>query len=327
MLSVVPLMPTARRILEDILGVSPGEQLCLVTDTDRPQAVTAALAAAARYLGAEVTVVTMQARDYGGIDPPVPVQQAIWASQVAILQTSFATTHTHTVREALARGVRVCEFWGVTEDMMLRGGLSEDPVWLERVTDRVGTLLEQAREARLTTPEGTDIRVRLAGRQALRLAGTARTPGSFASLPAGEAAVAPLEGSATGRLVMPYLVEHRDIGRPKEPLEVRVEEGRVVEVKGGVEAGRLARALEEAGPLSGNLAEFAIGTNRRCRLDVGLREAKKAWGTAHVALGDNRTLGGMVESPLHIDLIFQRPTVTLDGQVVVRDGVLLVEAG
>ena len=325
-LQLMPLMPTARRVVEDILGVRPGEQVCVVTDTDRPGAVTAALAGAARHAGAEVIVVTMEPRDYGGMDPPAPVQHAIWASQVAILQTSFATTHTETVRQALRRGVRVCEFWGITEEMMVRGGLAEDPVWLERVTDKVGRLLEQAQEARLTTPDGTDIRVRLAGRPALRLAGTARQPGGFASLPAGEAAVAPLEGTARGRLVRPYLVEHREVGRPQEPLEVVVEDGQAVEVRGGVEAQRLARALEAAGPSGRNLAEFAIGTNRRCRLDVGLREAKKTWGTAHVALGDNGTLGGNVESPLHIDLIFQRPTVTLDGQVVVQDGRLLVDA-
>jgi leucyl aminopeptidase (aminopeptidase T) len=54
-----------------------------------------------------------------------------------------------------------------------------------------------------------------------------------------------------------------------------------------------------------------------------MREAKKAWGTAHVALGDNRSLGGTVESPLHIDFILLRPTVWLDGREVVRDGKLL----
>ncbi len=322
---IVDFMPTGRRIVEEILGVQPGEQVTLLTDGDRPATITDALASCLRYAGAEVTVITMSPRDHGGIDPPPPVGGALRASQVVLLQTSFATFHTRTIRETLAGGARACEFWGVTEDMMVRGGITEDPSWLEKTSRRVAELLTEAREARLTTPEGTELHIPLSGRKAIPLASTARTPGSFASLPAGEAAMAPVEGKAEGKIVKPYLVEHREIGRPRELLEIVIREGRAVKVSGGIEAQRLHSLLADSGPDAANFAEFALGTNRRCRVDVGMREAKKAWGTAHVALGDNRSLGGTVESPMHIDFILLRPTVWLDGREVVRDGKLLVE--
>ena len=136
--------------------------------------------------------------------------------------------------------------------------------------------------------------------------------------------MAPLEGRADGKIVKPYLVEHREIGRPREMLEIVIREGQAVKITGGAEAQRLQALLTQSGPNAANFAEFALGTNRRCRVDVGMREAKKAWGTAHVALGDNRSLGGAIESPLHIDFILLRPTVWLDGREVVRDGNLLV---
>ena len=322
--SIVDFMPAGRRIVEEILGVQPGEQAALLTDWDRPSSITDALASCLRYAGAEVTVITMSPRDHGGIDPPPPVGAALRASQVVLLQTSFATFHTRTIREALAGGARVCEFWGVTEDLMVRGGITEDPVWLEKTSRRVAELMTEAREARLMTPEGTELYIELAGRKAIPLASTARTPGSFASLPAGESAMAPLEGRAEGKIVKPYLVEHREIGRPRELLEVVIREGHALNVNGGAEAQRLQALLEARGPAARNFAEFALGTNRRCRVDVGMREAKKAWGTAHVALGDNRSLGGTIESPLHIDFILLRPTVWLDGREIVRDGKLLV---
>ena len=119
------LMPTARRVVEDLLKVKPGEQATIVTDWGRPSTITMALASAMRYLGAEVAVVAMSPRDHGGIDPTPPIVGAIWASQVVIMQTSFATIHTQTIRQALAKGIRLCEFWGITEDMMVRGGLTE----------------------------------------------------------------------------------------------------------------------------------------------------------------------------------------------------------
>ena len=188
---------------------------------------------------------------------------------------------------------------------------------------RVAELMTEAKEARLITPEGTELHIELTGRKAIPLASTARTPGSFASLPAGEAAMAPLEGRAYGKIVKPYLVEHREIGRPREMLEIVIRDGQAIKINGGAEAQRLQALLAESGPTARNFAEFALGTNRRCRVDVGMREAKKAWGTAHVALGDNRSLGGTIESPLHIDFILTRPSVWLDGREVVRDGQLL----
>jgi leucyl aminopeptidase (aminopeptidase T) len=239
---------------------------------------------------------------------------------VVIMQTSFATIHTQTIRRALASGVRVCEFWGITEDMMLRGGLTEDPVWLEKTTLRFAELLEKASEARLTTPQGTDLRFDLKGRKAMSMAGSASEP--WIGLPGGEAAISPMEGTTEGKLVAPYLVEHREIGWPKEHLEFTVRAGNVAEIAGGVEAQRLKKLLTDV-PGSHNIAELAIGTNRRCRLEAGLREAKRVWGTAHVALGDNRSVGGSVQSQLHIDFILTQPTIWLDGRQVVRDGQLL----
>jgi len=323
MLNIMEFMPTVRRIVEDTLGVQSGEQATIVTDLERPTTITTALASCMRYMGAEVIVVTMSPRDHGGIDPPPPVAGAMMASKVVVLQASFAMIHTRTVRETLLRGGRVCEFWGVTEEMMVRGALTEDPIWLERTTFRLTELMDKASEARLKTPNGTDLRFEISGRKAKALAGTARTPGSWCSLPHGESAISPIEGTATGKLVGPYLVEDREIGRPKEPYELIIREGNIVEVKGGIEAQSLERLLEKSGPSSRNIAELAIGTNRRARIETGLREAKKAWGTAHIGIGDNQSIGGVVESPLHIDHIVLQPTVWLDGQEVVHDGKLL----
>lgn len=322
MLHVTDLIPTARRVVEEILGVQPGELATIVTDFKCPRRVTAALVNCMRNLKAEVTVVTMSPRDRGGVDPPPPVAGAMSRSQVIVTQTSFGLFHTDTVRETLARGARVCEFWGVTQDMMVQGGLTENPVWLENTTRRLAELMDKASEARLKTPDGTDLHIELKGRRALALAGTARSAGSWCSLPAGEAVICPVEGSSHGKLVGPYLVEHRDIRRPREPFELTIRSGNVTEVTGGREAQRLERLLDEIGPSARNIAEFALGTNRRCRIETGLREAKKAWGTAHVGIGDSKSLGGTVESPLHVDFVFVQPTVWLDEHEVVREGKL-----
>jgi len=148
------------------------------------------------------------------------------------------------------------------------------------------------------------------------MAGSGRE--AWIGLPGGEAATSPVEGTTVGKLVSPYFVEHREIGHPQEPMELTIREGNVVEVSGGVEAQRLKALLAKSGPSARNIAELAIGTNRRCRLEAGHREAKRVWGTTHIALGDNRSVGGSVESPIHIDFILTESTVWLDGKEVVR---------
>jgi leucyl aminopeptidase (aminopeptidase T) len=204
--------------------------------------------------------------------------------------------------------------------MMIRRGLTEDPAWLEETTVRVAQLMEKANEARLTTPQGTDLRFKLTGRKAFSMAGSARE--AWIGLPGGEAATSPVEGTTVGKLVAPYFVEHREIGHLRNRWSLLF--GRVMSWRfQGVEAQRLKNLLAKSGPSARNIAELAIGTNRRCRLEAGHREAKRVWGTAHVALGDNRSVGGTVESPIHIDFILTEPTVWLDGKEVVRGGRLL----
>jgi leucyl aminopeptidase (aminopeptidase T) len=41
----------------------------------------------------------------------------------------------------------------------------------------------------------------------------------------------------------------------------------------------------------------------------------------HVALGDNSTFGGNVQAGVHLDGIMLKPTMFLDGKIVIKDGV------
>ena len=88
-----------------------------------------------------------------------------------------------------------------------------------------------------------------------------------------------------------------------------------------------AQWLEERlgpGPASRNLGELGLGTNEKARLIGNLLEDEKVYGTAHVAFGSNATFGGTVSAGVHIDGIILGAVVSVDGQVVVRDGKVLI---
>jgi len=314
------MAPTARMIIETLLKVQPGEQVCLVTDTECPRSITEAIAAMAAAAGAEVHVVIITPRPVGSVEPTPVVRAAFAAADVIINQSSFAVVHTAGLRQAISGGARMVEMWGFTEDMMVRGGATVDYPRMAAVSRRLTEALSRGKAARLTTPDGTDLTMSLEGREAFMLAGYADRKGTFTALPDGEAGISPITGTAEGRLVKPFCIEVRGLGFVSETISVEVKGGRVVGTSGGPQAALLMETLDRAGGHAHNVAEFAIGTNDKCRLGVALREAKKAWGTAHIGLGDSMSVGGDVHGPLHFDLIFLKPTVTVDGQVLVQDG-------
>lgn len=312
------MAPTARRIMEQVLAAKPGERLVIVTDFERPRSITDLLTTTAVLYGLTPVVVTMPARDMGGEEPPASVAAAMREADCIIVQTSHSMTHTNAEREALRQGARVCNIREVDEEMMVRGGMTADYEEVDRITRRGVRVLAAAKKARITTAEGTDLTVDLTGRPAFALSGFARERGTFSGLPDGEAAIAPVEGRTEGILVDPYLVEK--IGQVTEPFRLEARDGQIVAVEGGAQAQQLAAILARKDPGARNFAaELALGTNPACRIIPKSREIKKRLGQAHVALGDNLSLAGTVESAIHLDIIMLKPTVVLDDDLVVLD--------
>ncbi len=318
----IQMTETAQRITQQVLAIKPKEKVCILSDTEQSQAIVETLAMAVRHAGGEPVVVTMLPTGMGGVEPPEIAAAAISASDAAILLVSNALTHTKAIRNALKKGGRICNLREVNEEMMTHGGVTADYLKIKKTTEKLKILLDDTKIGRLTTEEGTDVTVSLQGRKATALAGFATQPGEFSGLPDGEAAIAPLEGSAEGKIVNPYLVEK--IGLIRESFSLEIREGEVKDLKGGSEAIQLHELIIKTGKEAKNIGEFAIGTNPECRILSASRELKKRLGTAHIAVGDNLTLGGIVDCPLHLDLIFLRPTIELDGKVIVNKGKLTV---
>lgn len=316
---------TAKMIMETVLNIQPGESLCIITDTERPESITKVLAVAGEMAQAETVVVAMAPREMGGVEPPKIVSAAMAAADAIINQTSHSMTHTNAQRAAIAKGARVCNIREITEDMMIRGGVTADYREVKRISEKLAEIISKGENVRITTPEGTDIRFSIKGRMGHVLAGYATNPGEFSGLPDGEAACAPVEGTAQGVIVNPYAIEK--INLIKDELRLEISDGKVTKIEGGKEAAQLAKIIEKAGETGKNIAEFAFGTNPACRLIGITREDKKKLGTCHIAVGDSKSLGGTVESYMHLDMIFLKPSIWVDGRLIVKDGELETGSG
>ena len=82
--------------------------------------------------------------------------------------------------------------------------------------------------------------------------------------------------------------------------------------------------LQPFGNKGRNIAEIGIGTNDSVKLSGMLLEDEKKLGTVHIALGDNKSMGGKVNVPIHVDGVILKPTVYFDDKIIMKSGKLLV---
>ncbi len=314
----IKLAKTAKMAVEVLAGVKPGENVCIATDTNK-LSIAQALAEACCAVGAETVVCIMTPRQIHGEEIPPVLAGAMKAAQVVIAPTTYALTHTRGRLGASMAGARILIIREVTEDTFTSGAITADYEEIYAVTKRLVGRFNAASEIRMVTALGSDVRMSIAGRSSLCLAGLVRPPAWFSTLPSGEAAIAPIEGTAEGTIVVDHGID--SMGLLKEPIKVAVRKGRVVSVSGGAQAKRLEK-LTHSDENSGNIAEFAIGTNPLSRMLGNIAEDKILRGCVHIAVGDNHTIGGEVESCIHLDMVILKPTVWLDGDKVVDEGVL-----
>jgi len=308
----------ARTAVETCMGVKRDEEVLIVTDFLRMK-IAETLADIARQLGARTTLICMPVGKRHGAEPPEIVSLAMRSFDVVIAPTTYSLTHTQARLRASKAGVRIATMPMITEEMMSRGAMLADYREVSKLTKKVAHLLDIASDVEITAPAGTELKFSIREREAHADTGIFHKPGDWENLPAGEAYIAPVEGTAEGLVVVDGSMVDTKVDR----IEIVVEKGLAKKIS-GKQAERIVKILKEAGPKAWNLAEFGVGTNPQAHLIGNVLEDEKVLGTCHIALGDNSTFGGRVKAGSHVDGIFKRPTVKLDGKILMKDGRLVV---
>lgn len=316
------LYAVARKILTDSVKLQPNENVCIVTDTNTED-IGEVFASCVTTMGSEPVLLVISPRKTHGVEPPAIVAEAMKAADVVLQPITYAITHTNATKEALTNGARVLVMRGITKELMLYGAVGADYQEIDRVSELVKMKMTEGRDVKVTSPSGTDLQLSIEGRSSITLTGLVKGSGTFAAMPDGEAAIAPVEGTANGMLVIDHTMD--SLGVLDAPIHLKIEKGRVTEITGGQSAERLKKLIEESDEGARNIAEFAIGTNPNARLIGNMAEDKKALGTVHIAIGDSHVIGGTVESNIHLDGLLLSPTVLIDNECVIKEGDLLVE--
>jgi aminopeptidase len=181
----------------------------------------------------------------------------------------------------------------------------------QRVCDR----LEQARELRFTTPQGTNLSVAVGGRHWLNCDG-------HVNFPDGEVYTGPVEDATQGVLFLTFPAVYG--GREVSGVRLQFRDGRVVDASADKGEDYLIEMLDQdAGARI--LGEVAFGTNYAIsRFMRNLTFDEKIGGTFHVALGSSYPeSGGKNDSALHWDLVCdlrEGGRAEMDGELISENG-------
>lgn len=302
------LVRAARTICRENLGLGSTESLALVADPPM-RGLAAELSSACREAGFRCELLLTGPVERAGHVPGGFTREALARHDAALLVTSNSLSHTTVRREAVYEdGMRMASMPRVTREMLGRLFRPGMAALVEKNTAELASRLEPAGEVGIETGAGTRMKFSAAGRKVYRDTGIYTTPSRFGNLPAGEVSLAPVEGTARGRLVVD--VAFAGLGEVSG-LVLEIEEGRIVAADGD-RAGELLSLL--AGEGSRVAAEFGIGANpvaRPCGLTL---EAEKAVGTVHFGFGDNISFGGTNRAPGHWDAVLRCERITVDGR-------------
>jgi leucyl aminopeptidase (aminopeptidase T) len=315
------LLKAAIIALKDCMRLASSESVLVVTDA-KLLPIGKALVQAALELGADPVLIQMEPRSRDGEEPPASVAQAMMKSDVVVVPTSRSLTHTAARRQACAAGARVATMPGILRETMIRC-LNADYYAIAERTKRLTEMLTAGSLLRVTSPGGTDLTLPIGGIKAIASTGLIHDRGASGNLPSGEAYLMPVEGASEGLLVVDGSMAGVGNLAGKRPITIRISKGLAVEIGGGAPARKLREKLEPLGERAFNVAEFGMGTNDAAIITGSILEDEKILGTIHVALGNNVSMGGTVDVPVHLDGVVKSPTVVLDGTKIMDTGMLL----
>ncbi len=260
----------------------------------------------------------IEIRDHPSIIPdvPLPRRRAMGAEWLALIKAADRKGCRHLM--VFNPTAALAEAYGIPLEELKRRfwqAVNVDCSLLDQRQETIRAHLQTARQVRIVSAAGTDLRLRVHRRPVLV---------DTDSLPYGETYVAPHEDSAEGTAIIDKAFIR---GACIENFTLSFSNGRIGQVSAPDPEGvRIWQEVMDAATGDKDvIAELGIGTNPGITQPTGnISLDEKIGGSVHIAVGMNDRFGGKNKSNLHQDFVILKPTVWFDRKIVIEDGVFKV---
>lgn len=192
--------------------------------------------------------------------------------------------------------------------------------------DRVSKLASMLRngQVRITAPNGTDLTLRLAGRDVYAEDGIVDeddlTHGrNVAQIPPGNVLACPDESYAEGTVVFDRPVAY--VGRWISGVRFSFKNGELTEYRARLNAGTFKATYEKASGEKNKIAAIGVGLNPMAR--AGFLQDGIVAGAVTVAIGGNDDIGGVNKTDFYFPGVLTKATLSVDNNPIVKNGKLV----
>jgi len=318
------LLEGCRNLVEHT-RVKPGESVLIVIEHGKDAVIAETIGFVAKERGAAVNTLWIEPTALGASYEPSPVfAGALAACDVGYGVINFPILYTETcARAMLDYGVSWCELDWMGSIEGLSSPAARMPLEvMYKIFDWTRDTLLNAKEWRLTCKRGSDFVCNIPSpTYVVGSSSGGQRRGCFEQFHSGERCFWP---GLTANGVL-YFDGFYGIGycRSGTPIKTTIENGWCTKIEGGPEA-RWLDSITRRFKNGRHCCEVAIGENPKARInlrDPSLIEAQRNSGVVHIALGDSSIFGGDIVAGLHLDGTILEPTVVIDGQTVIENGV------
>lgn len=329
------LQQAADRLIKEIFCVKKGETVILTADTCSNEEVVQAVAASAYAVGAFPMVITIATPDGVGkaADPGIPVDALagalihadVWIEfnhQWLLYSTPFERA------EAENKKLRYMCLVDFTPELLIRTVGKVETLQLRDFMKKVTEMTKEAHTMRVTTPAGCDVSFEIDPTHFVACdCGDASYPAIH--MLTGQINVVPKFGSIQGKIVFDGCVTPPFGHVPSVPITLTIENSKIVEITGSVEAAefeRFLKSFDDEGMFK--LAHIAYGFNPGAILTGNIVEDERVWGSTEWGIGyvspfDAPPVGQDAKS--HCDGICLNSSVWLDGKLIMDEGKIVDE--
>lgn len=301
---------SALRALESVLDLKPADTVLILTD-EKKFNVARAFHKACELKGCSVDTYKILSSDRPLKEIPARLNDMLRQKTVVLnileaypeeigfrIKWIFKTEATKIIRAG--------HMPGVTESMLTDGPMNIDYRKMLETAENLILRLKDAALISIKTSAGTDLIIGVKERtfrHDLKIGN-----GETGNLPCGEVYCAPEENNANGKLVIDASIG--DIGLLKTPLIIKIENGRIISFES-----EDSPLVDRINFLTGEdidcrtIGELGIGVNPGARILGNMLEDEKAFGTAHIAFGNNEDFGGINSAKIHRDFLFRSPEI------------------
>ncbi len=322
-MTMVDVEGAATVLVRDLLRLKKGETVIVYGDPGADAGVVRATVDAVEARGGVPLEVWYRIKGPPGTEPPAPMAEAMRKADVLVEYARTYLITTRAFQRAMDGGTRHLCLTGMDGDMMVRTignvslpALKQFGVTLQKMTAR-------AREIRVTSPAGTDLRFEVGKRPIILDTGECVIPGRDCYL-GGQISWTAVERTIEGSLVLDGTVWPPDPLAPlREPVRIELSKGRIASIGGG-EAAKILRDWIEhfRDRKMYNVAHFCFGFNPGAGITGKILEDERAFGVFVTGFGSQMASfkGGFTLAKSHIDGVTMKPSVLFDGVAVEEAG-------